>query len=282
MSIKAFIINNETTWKARIGRCVLRPTNRRNWGQTGSEDPVSFCCSRSCHCTTFSSSSSHTWQCADGLGRSLCVCIHGVGRIACVCRWGVQRGGRRIEACWWRRRRGRDQPWRGRDQPWLPSGPWTLSRSVSVSCFVSSWLCLTYTCVWKPRKFACLSCSGWIARMRTMSRSLRWGKRSLGLRSICLKGLTFDSMNLFVGSHGLVSLNFMNFTSFHLISRSLVKNNSINFHFTSTVEKWGNLSFLFLLFEALHFISCHFISRTFLMKWHPWRCVYVCHGFYYD
>ena len=33
----------------------------------------------------------------------------------------------------------------------------------------------------------------------------------------------WNSINLFVGSHGLVSLNFMNFTSFHLISRSLVK-----------------------------------------------------------
>ncbi len=43
--------------------------------------------------------------------------------------------------------------------------------------------------------------------------------------------------NEFVGSHGLVSLNFINFTSFHLVPRSLVKNNFINFHFTSTVEE---------------------------------------------
>ncbi len=28
---------------------------------------------------------------------------------------------------------------------------------------VSSWLCLTYTYVWKPRWFSYLSCSGWIA-----------------------------------------------------------------------------------------------------------------------
>ncbi len=34
-----------------------------------------------------------------------------------------------------------------------------------------------------------------------------------------------ELINLFVGSHGLVSSNFMNFTSFHLISRSLMKNN---------------------------------------------------------
>jgi hypothetical protein len=42
-------------------------------------------------------------------------------------------------------------------------------------------------------------------------------------------------------SHSLVSIHIMNFmklTSFHLISRTSLKNNFINFHFTSTVKKW--------------------------------------------
>jgi len=42
-------------------------------------------------------------------------------------------------------------------------------------------------------------------------------------------------------------MNFMNFTSFHLIPRSFVKNNFISFHFTSLVEE--SVTF--------HFISFH-------------------------
>jgi len=72
----------------------------------------------------------------------------------------------------------------------------------------------------------------------------------------------WNSIYPFVGSHGLVSQNFMNFTSFHLISLSLlVKNNFINFHFTSTVEKWGNLSFHFISVEGgdptFQFLTIH-------------------------
>jgi hypothetical protein len=52
----------------RRGKCVLRPTNTRDWDHTDSEETVSFCYSRKCHCTTFSCSSSHGWWWADGLG----------------------------------------------------------------------------------------------------------------------------------------------------------------------------------------------------------------------
>jgi hypothetical protein len=41
---------SKETWKAGRGKCVLRPTNRRDSGHTGSEEPVSLCCSRKCHC----------------------------------------------------------------------------------------------------------------------------------------------------------------------------------------------------------------------------------------
>ena len=62
----------------------------------------------------------------------------------------------------------------------------------------------------------------------------------------------------------------MNFTSLHLISRTSVKNNFINFHFTSTGEKWGK-PFISLHFtgRSRPYISLHFISPTFLMKSHP-------------
>ncbi len=58
-----------------------RATNRRDRGQTDSEDAVSFCCSRNCHCTTFSWSSSHDWWCADGLCNSFCGCIDTTGKM---------------------------------------------------------------------------------------------------------------------------------------------------------------------------------------------------------
>jgi hypothetical protein len=51
----------------------MRPTNRCDWDHTVSEEPVSFCCSRKWHCTTFSCSRSHGWYWADGLRRSFCV-----------------------------------------------------------------------------------------------------------------------------------------------------------------------------------------------------------------
>jgi hypothetical protein len=57
---------------------------------------------------------------------------------------------------------------------------------------------------------------------------------------VSLQGLTFDRIEkiFFVGCHGLVSLNFMNFTSFHLIARSFVKN---NFNFSDEVNTLQNL-----------------------------------------
>ena len=38
-------------------------------------------------------------------------------------------------------------------------------------------------------------------------------------------------------------MNFMNFTSFHLIPRSFVKNNFISFHFTSLVDALHRTNF---------------------------------------
>ncbi len=54
----------------------------------------------------------------------------------------------------------------------------------------------------------------------------------------------------------------MNFTSFHFIARSFVKNNGINFHFTSPVEKWVTFHFIsfHLKLETLHFISFQFTN----------------------
>jgi hypothetical protein len=56
-------------------------------------------------------------------------------------------------------------------------------------------------------------------------------------------------------------MNFMNFTSLHLISRTSVKHNFINFHFTSLVKSEVNLSFHFISPEGadltFHFISFH-------------------------
>jgi hypothetical protein len=52
------------------------------------------------------------------------------------------------------------------------------------------------------------------------------------------------------------------------MTRFSLKNHFINFHFTSTVEKWGNLSFHFISFGP--YISLHLLSRTFLMKSIPW------------
>ncbi len=51
----------DTVEQERGGKCVLRPTNTSDWGDTDSVETVSFCFSRNCHCTTCSSSSSHGW-----------------------------------------------------------------------------------------------------------------------------------------------------------------------------------------------------------------------------
>ncbi len=82
--------------EGRRWKWVLRPTSSRDWGQTGSEDTDSFCCSRNWHCTTFSWSSSHGWWCADGLCYSFCGCKDAAGR--------------RIGVCWWRRWGRWDKP----------------------------------------------------------------------------------------------------------------------------------------------------------------------------
>jgi hypothetical protein len=51
----------------------------------------------------------------------------------------------------------------------------------------------------------------------------------------------------------------MNFTSFHLISRLLMKNNFINFHFTRPGEKWQTFHFIFISFademKLFHFTN---------------------------
>jgi hypothetical protein len=52
-------------------------------------------------------------------------------------------------------------------------------------------------------------------------------------------------------------MNFMNFTSFHLIPRSFVKNNFISFHFTSLVEE--RVTFHFISFHV-NFVTMPFTS----------------------